>query len=139
MTADVGNAFCTAPCAEKVYSRAGPEFGDKQGSVVVLQRALHGLKSACRFFHEFFADCLLRMGSEPTRVDPDLWYKKSDDYDGYDYIALTTWLGLNKNSRYAICSIRLNATSGTRVVTYKVAACTFLRGSTSKISFENML
>ena len=25
---DVGNAFVTAPCLEKVYSRAGPEFGD---------------------------------------------------------------------------------------------------------------
>jgi len=23
----------------------------------------------------------------PTRADPDLWYRKYDDYEGYDYIA----------------------------------------------------
>ena len=38
MTADVGNAFCTAPGAEKVYSRAGQEFGDKQGFIETLRK-----------------------------------------------------------------------------------------------------
>ena len=87
MTGDIGNAFCTAPCAEKVYSRAGPEFGNREGSVVVLQRALYGLKTASRSFHEWFGDALLRMGFRPSRADQDLWWRKSDDYAGYDYIA----------------------------------------------------
>ena len=87
MTGDISNAFCTAPIAEKVYSRAGPEFGDQAGCIVVLKRALYGLKTASRSFHEFFADCLMRMGFTPTRADPDLWYRKSDDYEGYDYLA----------------------------------------------------
>lgn len=87
MTGDIGNAFCTAPCAEKIYSVAGPEFGPRAGSIVTLKRALYGLKTASRSFHEFFGDCLRRMGFNCTRVDPDLWYRKSDDYYGYDYIA----------------------------------------------------
>ena len=33
---DVSNAFITAPCLEKVYSRAGPEFGDRHNSIMVL-------------------------------------------------------------------------------------------------------
>ena len=42
---DVGNAFVTAPCLEKVYSRAGPEFGVCHDSIMVLTKALYGLQS----------------------------------------------------------------------------------------------
>lgn len=87
MTGDIGNAFCTAPCAEKVYSRAGAEFGNREGCIVELKRALYGLKTASRSFHEFFGDLLLRMGFQPSRADQDLWWRRSDDYEGYDYIA----------------------------------------------------
>ena len=87
MTGDIGNAFPTAPCAEKVWSKCGPEFGNQQGAIVTLKRALYGLKTASRSFHEFFGDALRRMGFVPTRADQDLWYRKADDHDGYDYIA----------------------------------------------------
>ena len=55
--------------------------------MVTLKRALYGLKTASRLFHEFFGDCLRQMGLSPTRADQDLWYRKSPDYDGYNYIA----------------------------------------------------
>ena len=32
---DIGNAFITAICLEKIYSRAGPEFEDSEGSIIV--------------------------------------------------------------------------------------------------------
>jgi hypothetical protein len=55
MVGDVGNAFPTAPCAEKIWSMAGPEFQHqgREGSKVILKRALYGLKTASRSFHEF--------------------------------------------------------------------------------------
>jgi Reverse transcriptase (RNA-dependent DNA polymerase) len=87
MTGDIGNAFPTAPCAEKVWSKCGPEFGEQEGAIVTLQRALYGLKTASRSFHEFFGDTLRRMGFTPTRADQDLRYRKADDHIGYDYIA----------------------------------------------------
>ena len=40
MAADVANAFVTAPCWEKIWTVAGPEFGPKQGSVIRINRAL---------------------------------------------------------------------------------------------------
>jgi hypothetical protein len=58
MTGDVGNAFCTAPCAEKVWTRAGAEFGNRQGCKVSLKRALNGLKTASRSYNLFFGDLL---------------------------------------------------------------------------------
>jgi hypothetical protein len=66
MTGDIGNSFPTAPCAEKVWSKCGPEFGPQEGAIVTLQRALYGLKTASRSFHEFFGDTLRRMGFVPT-------------------------------------------------------------------------
>ena len=47
---DIGNAFITAPCLEKVYSRAGPEFGDRHDSIMVLTKALYGLQSSSHAF-----------------------------------------------------------------------------------------
>jgi hypothetical protein len=41
MTADIANAFCTAPVQEKVWAIAGPEFGDRQGCIIEIQRATH--------------------------------------------------------------------------------------------------
>jgi hypothetical protein len=66
MTGDIGNAFPTAPCAEKVWSKCGPDFGDQEGAIITLQPALYGLKTASRSFHEFFDDTLQQMGSVPT-------------------------------------------------------------------------
>jgi len=52
-----------------------------------LKRALYGLKMASKSFHDFLGQLLLCMGFLPTRADQDLWYRKSDEYNGYDYIA----------------------------------------------------
>ena len=87
MTGDIVNAFPAAPCEEKVWSKCGPEFGQQEGAIVTLQRALYGLKTASRSFHEFFGDTLRQMGFVPTRADQDLRYRKADDHTGYDYIA----------------------------------------------------
>eukprot|EP00957_Ditylum_brightwellii_P172019 13096150-Ditylum_brightwellii.AAC.1 len=53
MAGNIGNAFCTASCAEKIWSVAGDQFGNKKGSIVVLNRALYGLKTASASFHQF--------------------------------------------------------------------------------------
>ena len=87
MTADIGNAFPTAPCQEKVYTIAGPEFGDREGSLVEITRALYGLAGLSQEFADFLADLLIDMAFEPSRADPDLWLKKSKHHDGYNYIA----------------------------------------------------
>jgi hypothetical protein len=87
MTADVANAFCTAPSMEKVWSIAGKEFGAREGAKVSLKRALYGTRTASRAFHEFLGELLQRMGFQPSRADQDLWWRPSDDYKGYDYIA----------------------------------------------------
>ena len=48
--ADISNAFLSAPCAEHVCFRAGPEFGEKEGQWVKVVRDLYGLVSASASF-----------------------------------------------------------------------------------------
>eukprot|EP00957_Ditylum_brightwellii_P081439 6194867-Ditylum_brightwellii.AAC.1 len=83
----IGNAFCTVPCAEKICSVAGEQFGEKKWAIVVLKRVLYGLKTVSASFYKFFGVFLGEMGFEPSRTDQDIWIKKSEHYEGYDYIA----------------------------------------------------
>jgi hypothetical protein len=40
MACDIGNAYLNAPCREKVWFVAGPEFGSRQGTIIRIVRAL---------------------------------------------------------------------------------------------------
>ena len=86
LSGDIESAFLRASSTEKIWSRSGPEFGDKEGSIVVLKIALYVMKTAARSFHEVLEDFLWRHGFIQTQSDQDMWYKKSYEYNGYDYI-----------------------------------------------------
>ena len=86
VSGDVGNAFVTAPCLEKVYSRAGPEFGEQQDAVMILAKALYGLRSSSRAFRGHFADFLKSLGFRSCWYDRDVWMRLRDDHSGYDYL-----------------------------------------------------
>ena len=87
MAVGIVNVFVTAPCWDKIWTVAGPEFGPKQGSVIRINRALYGLATSSRSFHEFLGDLLQRMGFEPSRADQDLWYKLCEDKTKYEYVS----------------------------------------------------
>ena len=84
---NIVNAFITAPdCLEKVYSRAGPEFGDREESILVFKKALYGLRSSSRAFRGHFADFLCGMGFSACCYDRDVWLRDREERDGYNYI-----------------------------------------------------
>lgn len=88
-SADVQNAFLTAPNLEKCYMRAGPEFGENEGKVYIVRRALYGLRSASAAFRAFMAERLDQMGFTSSVADPDVWYRAAVKSDGecyYEYV-----------------------------------------------------
>ena len=88
----VMNALLTAPCAEKIWTTLGTEFGDDVGQKAILVRALYGLKSAGARFGNHIADCMRLLGYEPFRADPDLWFKAqlcpNNGFEYYEYFLL---------------------------------------------------
>jgi len=71
--ADVGNAYLNAPCQEKIWTRAGKEFGSDEGSVMFFVRALYGLKTSSAAWRAAFAEKLTEMGYKLAKADPDIW------------------------------------------------------------------
>ena len=84
--ADVGNAYLEALTKEKVYVVAGPEFGDLEGHILLIHKALYGLRTSGARWHEHFADTLRNLGFTPCKADPDVWMKHCGTH--YEYICV---------------------------------------------------
>ena len=85
---DIGNTFITALCLGKVYADSGPGFCEQQNSIVIIDKALYDLKSCSRAFRNYFADHLRFAELQPTWYDRDVWIRKRESGDGYDYICI---------------------------------------------------
>ena len=83
---DIGNAYLEARTKEKLYIKAGPEFGPLQGHILIIERALYGLRTSGARWHERFADCLRNEGFQPCKAEPDIWMRRNGDI--YEYIAV---------------------------------------------------
>ena len=89
---DVGNAYLEAYTKEKVFVIAGPEFQELEGHILVIIRALYGLKSSGLRWYERFADVLREMGFAPCPAEPEIWMR-AHRKDGS-----IIWPDKNKNS-----------------------------------------
>ena len=89
LACDIGNAYLNAPCREKVWFVAGPEFGSRQGAVIRIVRALYGLKSSGASWRAMFNNSIQDMGFRPSIADPDVYlrpFAKPDGFKYYEYI-----------------------------------------------------
>ena len=73
MACDIQNTYLTADCCKKIWTRAGPEFGSESGTIMLIHKALYGLKSSGAAFCAHLAETLYDIGFVPTRADPDIW------------------------------------------------------------------
>ena len=82
---DVQNAYINGKPREKVYFRAGKEFGDKCGRLVVIVRALYWLKSSGAAFRAKLSQELREMGYTQSLADSDVYLKPKSRSDGSSY------------------------------------------------------
>ena len=85
MGCDIQNAYLTAECREKIWTQAGPEFGSKSGSIMIVKNVLYGLKSSGTAFRAHLAEKLHDIGFIPTRADPDVWRRPAVKPYGFEY------------------------------------------------------
>ena len=84
--ADVGNAYLEARTKEKIFFIAGPEFGEHEGHIFIINKALYGLRTSGARWHERFADTLRDMDFTPSKGDGDVWMRPGKK--SYEYIAV---------------------------------------------------
>jgi hypothetical protein len=86
LATDVGNAYLEAFTKEKVYFIAGPEFGPLEGHIMIIVKALYGLRTSGARWHDRFADVLRDMGFVPSKAEPDIWMRRHGEV--YEYVAV---------------------------------------------------
>ena len=77
---DIGNAYLESYTKEKVAFIAGPEFGELQGHLFIIIKALYGLRSSGARWHDRLYDTLTAMGFSPSRADPDILMRKREGH-----------------------------------------------------------
>ena len=82
---DIGNAYLEATTNEKVCIKAGSEFGDREGHLLIIYKALYGLRSSGRRFGDLLASCLKDLGFIPSKAEPEIFIRKEKDH--YSYVA----------------------------------------------------
>jgi len=82
---DIENAYITAPCQEKIWTKLGPEFGADEGKKAIIIRAIYGLKSSGAAFRSHLADCMTTLEYKSCRADNDLWMKRETNAEGLSY------------------------------------------------------
>ena len=76
--ADIGNAYLEAFTDEKLYIVAGPEFQELEGYILIILKALCGLKSSGKRWAEVIHGILRDMKVLPSKADPcDMIYIKT--------------------------------------------------------------
>ena len=85
LAADIQNAYLNAPTEEKVWFRAGPEWGAHAGKPVLIFRVLYGLKSSRQAWRSHCAQTLEQIGFKSSLADPNVWYKPSVKSTGEEY------------------------------------------------------
>ena len=69
-----------------MWTLAGPEFGSEKGAIMIIARALYGLKSSGAAWRAKLAKTMAEIRYFLSQADPDVWLKAATPY--YKYICL---------------------------------------------------
>ncbi len=83
---DIRNAYLEAKTKEKLVIIAGPEFGELQGYLLRIDKALYGLRTSGLRWHQRFSTVLKELGFTQCKAEPDTWMRPNGDV--YEYIAV---------------------------------------------------
>ena len=65
---------------------AGPDFGPLQVHALIINKSFHGLRTSGLLWHGRSSDCVLNMGFEPRKMEPEMYLKDCGDH--YYHIAV---------------------------------------------------
>jgi hypothetical protein len=86
MVGDISSAYLESYTREKVCAIAGPEFGELEGCMLQISKALYGLRGSGNSWHRRFADTMRQMGFTPCKADGDVWMRDKGDH--YEYVCV---------------------------------------------------
>jgi hypothetical protein len=92
LSGDIGNAYLNAPTKEKIWFRAGDEFGSQAGCPVIIVRALYGLNGSANAWRNMISTMKHDLGFKACLADTDVWLKPTTKRNGEKYYAYSTFV-----------------------------------------------
>ena len=86
LQSDIINDFIQAHTKEKIFTKCGPEFGDRAVVLAITERSIYVLKISAERFRTMLVNYLRTLDFKLSRFDRDIWMILRDDKTGYDYI-----------------------------------------------------
>ena len=77
LAGDVTNAYLNASCREKIWFEGGIKTGEDRGKVLIVTRALYGLKSSGAAWRADLAATLCDLKFTSSQAEPDVWIRSS--------------------------------------------------------------
>ena len=84
---DIGLVYLEATTQEKVCINAGPEFGEQAGHLLIIYKALYGLRSSGKELGDLLASCLKDLGFKPSYAESEIFMKENTKTGLYEYVA----------------------------------------------------
>ena len=135
MAGDVGNAYLEAKTREKIYIIAGPEFGELERTIMLVDKALYGLKTSRACYREHFADYLRSKGWTQSKADPDIWMMDKGTHWEYICTYVDDVLVMSKNPKAILDEMQQTfKMKGVGPPTYHLGA-DFIRRPNSQLSW----
>ena len=72
LSCDLENAYLNDDCREKIWFEGGLECGEDKGKVLIIVRALYGLKSTGASWRSALVQVLDNIGYKSTKLDPNM-------------------------------------------------------------------
>jgi Reverse transcriptase (RNA-dependent DNA polymerase) len=69
---------------ELIFFKAGPEFMEKEGHLMIIRKLLYGLRTSGKSWHDLLFDTLRDMGFKPSYANQDIWMR--DVGHCYEYV-----------------------------------------------------
>ena len=59
-----------------------------EGHLLIIRKALYGLRTSGLRLHDKLSDCLRDLGFTPSKAEPDIWMKRNEEHNIYEYVAV---------------------------------------------------
>ena len=83
--ADIGNSYLNAKCKVRIWVKASKEFRADEGKLMIIVKALYGLKSSVAAWRNLLSSSIIELGFTSLKADPDLYYRAQVKKDGEKY------------------------------------------------------
>ena len=82
---DIGNAYLNVKCREKIWTESGTQFVTEKGMVMIIARALYGIKISGDTWGAKLAESVMSLGYKSSEAYSGVWMKQDFNPNGDPY------------------------------------------------------